>query len=30
MGRTVWRVANNLKKMLLSKLYFRGLNFLFM
>ena len=27
-GRTVWRVADNLEKTLLCKLYIRGLNFL--
>ena len=27
-GRTVWRVADNLEKTLLCNFYFRGLNFL--
>ena len=26
-GRTVWRVADNLEKTLLCKFFFRGLNF---
>ena len=26
-GRTVWRVANNLEKVLLCKFFFRGQNF---